>query len=184
MLRNTRESWGGAARLLHWGMALLVFIQFALGWTAVEWRLSPLKLNLFVWHKSIGILILVLLVVRIGWRLANPTPATAAAMPLWERRTAYLSHLLLYLLLVAMPLSGWVVSSASGVPFQVFWLFPLPEIAAPAKETADGAAAIHLTLFVVLALLLIVHIGAALRHHYVKRDDVLVRMLSSTRRPR
>src|SRR5215471_16279410 len=140
MLRNTRESWGSAARLLHWGMALLVFIQFALGWTAVEWRLSPLKLNLFVWHKSIGILILALLVVRIAWRLANPTPAIPATMPLWERRTAHLSHLLLYLLLIAMPLSGWVVSSASGVPFQVFWLFPLPDIAAPAKETADGAA--------------------------------------------
>ena len=182
MLRNTIESWGTPAKLLHWIMAVLVLAQFALGWTAANWRLSPLKLELFVWHKSVGILVLGLLLLRILWRLANPTPAMPADAPVWERRAARASHGLLYLLLIAMPVTGWIVNSAANIPFRIFWLIPLPAIVEPAERTADLAKWAHLMLFVALSATLLIHIGAALRHHYVKRNDVLARMLPGGRK--
>jgi len=84
---------------------------------------------------------------------------------------------LLYVLMIALPLSGWVINSASGIPFRVFWWFPLPAIVAPDKALAEAAKQVHFALFVALAALLVVHIAAALRHHFAKRTDVLVRML-------
>lgn len=177
MLRNTHHSWGAPAKLLHWLVAALVFAQIALGWAAVSWRLSPTKLDLFVWHKSTGMLILALMVVRVAWRLANVAPSLPADMHPLERRSAHASHLLLYLLLLALPVTGWIVSSAANIPFRMFWLIPVPAIVDPDKALADAAARVHFVLFVVLSLLLVAHIGAALRHHFVKRNDVLLRML-------
>ena len=177
MLRNNSDSWGAPAKLFHWLMALLIFAQIALGLLAVSWRLSPTKLNLFFWHKSTGMLILALLALRLLWRLANRTPELPASMPGWERAAARLSHGLLYLLMIALPITGWIVNSASNIPFRIFWLVPLPAIVAPDQATADLAALVHRGLFVVLALVLVAHIGAALRHHFVKRNTVLIRML-------
>jgi cytochrome b561 len=177
MLRNTDRSWGAPAKLLHWAVAALVFAQIALGWAAVSWRLSPTKLDLFVWHKSTGMLILALMLVRVAWRLANVAPSLPAGMPALERGSAHASHLLLYALLLALPLTGWVVNSAANVPFRMFRLIPVPAIVEPDKATADAAASVHYLLFVALSLLLVVHVGAALRHHLLKRDDVLLRML-------
>ena len=180
-LRNTDHSWGAPAKLLHWAVAALVFAQLALGWAAVSWRLSPTKLELFVWHKSTGMLIALLMLVRAAWRLANVAPALPVYMRPLERRAAQLSHFLLYLLLLLMPLTGWIVTSASNIPFRVFWLIPIPAIVQPDEAVADAAAGAHLALFVLLSLLLAVHIGAALRHHLLKRDDVLLRMLPGRR---
>jgi cytochrome b561 len=177
MLRNTDQSWGTPAKLLHWAVAVLVFVQFGLGWTAVSWRMSPTKLDLFVWHKSTGILILLLMVARLVWRSANVAPGLPAAMAPFERLAARLSHVLLYVLLLLMPLTGWIINSAANIPFRIFWLLPLPAIVQPDKALADATARVHLTLFIVLSLLLVLHIGAALRHHYLKRNDVLTRML-------
>jgi len=181
MLRNTVESWGTPAKLLHWIMAALVFAQFALGWTARQWHLSPTKLDLFVWHKSIGILVLALVLVRILWRLANPTPDPPVDTPRWERLAARYSHLALYLLLAATPLSGWIVNSADNIPFRLFWLVPLPALVAPSDATAELAKGAHFALFVALAALLCAHVVAALRHHYGKGNDVLTRMLPGHR---
>jgi cytochrome b561 len=175
--KNSSDSWGAPAKLLHWLVAVLIFAQIALGLTAKGWRLSPTKLELFVWHKSVGMLILALVVLRLTWRLANPTPDLPAGTPAWERAAARASHALLYVLMLAMPLTGWIVNSASGVPFSIFWWIPLPAIVPPDKHTADLAALVHGSLFVLLALVLVVHVGAALRHHFAKRNDVLARML-------
>ena len=158
-------------------MAALIFAQVGLGWTAASWRLSPLKLNLFVWHKSLGVLILTLVALRILWRLGNPAPDLPPDTPRWERRAAGLSHWLLYALMIAMPVTGWIINSAANVPFSVFWLVPLPAIVGPSKAVEDLAALAHVTLFVLLAVALLAHIGAALRHHCVKRNNVLARML-------
>ena len=177
MLRNTDLSWGAPAKLLHWMVAALVFVQIALGWAAVSWRLSPTKLDLFVWHKSTGMLILLLMVVRLAWRSANAPPALPAGMRPLERRAARASHFLFYLLLLLMPLTGWIVNSAENVPFRIFWQIPLPSLVEPDEATAHAAARVHLVLFVALSLLLAVHIGAALRHHFFKRNNLLVRML-------
>lgn len=174
---NSDTSWGAIAKFLHWSIAALIFAQFALGWLAVGWRLSPTKLDLFVWHKSTGMLILALVIGRLLWRLANPTPALPADTPAWERAAARASHVLLYAMMFAMPLSGWIINSAAGVPFSIFWRIPLPAITAPDKQVAEFAALVHFSLFIAFAVLLVVHIGAALRHHFVKRNDVLARML-------
>jgi cytochrome b561 len=177
MLRNTATSWGAVAKNLHWIMAALIFVQITLGLLAVNWRLSPTKIQLFFWHKSLGMLILALLALRLGWRLANTSPSLPADMPRWERSGAHLSHLLLYVLLILLPLTGWVINSAANIPFRIFWLIPLPAIVEPNKPLAELFARVHLGLIVLLALVLTVHIGAALRHHFVKRNTILVRML-------
>jgi len=177
MLRNTADSWGAPAKFFHWVMAALILAQIALGLTAASWRLSPTKLELFFWHKSTGMLILLLVALRLLWRLANPAPALPSGMPAWERAAARASHLLLYALMIALPIAGWIVNSASNVPFRIFWLIPLPAVVAPDKSTADLAALVHGGLAALLALVLVAHIGAALRHHFVKRNTVLTRML-------
>jgi len=180
MIRNTPASWGTPAKLLHWVAAALVLVQVALGWAAVTWHLSPTKLDLFIWHKSIGMLILALMVMRLAWRYVNITPSLPADMRPLERRAAQESHFLLYLLMLLMPLTGWIVNSAANVPFRMFWLVPLPAVVEPDKAMADTLAHIHFVLFAVFSLLLLIHIGAALRHHFLNRNDVLVRMLPGT----
>jgi cytochrome b561 len=177
MSRDDIDSWGAPAKLFHWLMAALIFAQIALGLAAVSWRVSPTKLDLFVWHKSTGMTILALLALRLLWRLSHRAPELPWEMPLWERAAAQLSHFLLYTLMIALPLTGWVISSASNVPFRIFWTIPLPAITAPDKATADLFASVHGWLVTLLAAVLFAHIGAALRHHYVKRDTVLSRML-------
>lgn len=181
MLRNTGASWGAIAKFLHWTIASLIFVQFALGWTAASWRLSPTKLDLFVWHKSIGLLILLMVLVRLLWRFANPAPALPAEMQPRERTAARASHGLLYLLMLIMPVSGWVINSAAKVPFRVFWLFPLPAIVAPDKMLAELAKQVHLILFIAIAAVVALHMAAAFRHHLVKRNDTLTRMLPNWR---
>ncbi len=177
------ESWNAVAKFLHWLIALLIFTQLVLGWLAATWPLSPTKLDLFVWHKSTGMLILLLALIRVAWRLSHRVPALPADMPRWERTAAHVSHVLLYVLIIAMPLVGWVISSAAGVPFRIYWWIPLPAIVATDEHIADLAAATHFSLGILLVALLVVHIGAALRHHFVKRNDVLVRMLPARKSP-
>ena len=179
---NPDPSWSGIAKFLHWLVALLIFTQFALGWLAVTWQMSPTKLDLFVWHKSTGMLILMLVVLRLVWRGVAPAPPLPAGMPGWERVAAHASHALLYLVMLGMPLTGWIVSSASGVPFKMFRRFPLPAIVGADKHIADLASLAHFSLGVLLAALLVVHIAAALRHHFIQRDNVLLRMLPARRR--
>ncbi|MFK5914044.1 MAG: cytochrome b [Woeseiaceae bacterium] len=181
MLRNTTDNWGIIAKSLHWMLAGFIFVQFVLGPLAVSWRLSPTKLDLYVWHKSIGILILALVIVRAIWRLLNLTPALPPDLPRWEHLSARLSHALLYLMMFMLPISGWVINSAANIPFKVFWAFPLPDLVSPDKSLAELAKVVHFSLVIGLIILLVLHIGAAIRHHFIKRNNVLVRMLWSRR---
>lgn len=176
-VRNTARAWGGVAKTFHWVMAGLIGAMFVLGTMAATWHMSPTKLRLFVWHKSTGILVLVLVVARIAWRLSGVRPALPEAMSRLERRLAGLVHLLLYGLMVAIPISGWVINSAANLPLKVYGLFRLPNLVGPSKAVQVMAETAHLTLIVVLALLLALHIGAALRHQYWLGDDTLRRML-------
>jgi cytochrome b561 len=176
MMRNSRERWGRAARWLHWSVALLVLAQVPLGWAAKAWRLSPLKLELFVWHKSIGFVVLALMLLRLAWRLFDAAPARPRGEAPWSRRAAAGVHGLLYAVLFALPVTGWVVNSAANVPFRIFWRIPVPAIVAPDKALAEAAAQAHFALVVTLAVLLALHVGAALWHHFVRRDGVLHRM--------
>lgn len=180
-ITNTGDSWGAPAKLFHWIMAALILAQIALGLAAAGWHLSPAKLTLFFWHKSTGMLILLLALLRLAWRLANRVPALPAGMPAWERAAARAGHALLYAAIIALPITGWIVNSAANVPLKLFYLVPLPAIVAPDKATEDLAKLAHFWLFALLGALLVVHAGAALRHHFVKRNDVLARMLPARR---
>lgn len=173
----TVNTWNAPARFFHWLVAVLILVQIALGIAAVNWHLSPIKLNLFVWHKSIGMTILILVALRLMWRISHAVPDLPADTPAWERRAAHASHFLLYAVMIGLPVSGWVISSASGVPFRIFWTIPLPAITAVDENVTALAKLAHASLFVLLLALLAVHVGAALRHHYIKRNDVLLRML-------
>jgi len=181
MLCNTMDSWGVISKGLHWTMAGFIFVQLVLGPLAVSWRLSPTKLDLFVWHKSIGMLILALVILRAIWRSLNPTPTLPSDLPRWEHTSARLSHALLYLIMFMLPISGWIINSAANFPFKVFWVFPLPDLVSPNKSLEELAKAVHFSLVIGLITLLALHIGAALRHHIVRRNNVLVRMLWSRR---
>jgi cytochrome b561 len=122
--------------------------------------------------------VLVLAVLRLLWRLGNPPPAPPAGMAGWERRLAAAAHWVLYALIFAVPLSGWWVSDASRVPFKAFFLVPMPDFIATDRALQDAAAEVHEALTMTLLVVVLVHIAAALRHHFLLRDDVLGRMLT------
>ena len=184
-LANSDRSWGWGARALHWTMAALIVFQLALGVRMTEFTQDlATRFELTQMHKSWGAVIFALALLRLGWRLANrASPALPAGTPPWQARAAGASHVLLYLLMLALPLSGWVAAAASptqdmlGIENMVFDWFALPDPWVPGEKTvADVAATLHRLAALSLAVLLGVHAAAALRHHFVDRDDVLSRM--------
>jgi len=175
--RNSADSWGATARGFHWLIAALILAQFVIGSIAEEMKLTPAKLDLFVWHKSIGVTVLVLAVLRLAWRLGNPAPAPPNGTPGWERKLAATAHWVLYALIFAVPLSGWWVSDASRVPFKAFFLVPMPDFIATDRALQETAAGVHEALTMTLLFVVVVHVAAALRHHFLLHDDVLRRML-------
>jgi cytochrome b561 len=179
--RNSDQRWGAIARLLHWLIALAVIGQMALGWVMVGWRLSPEKFELYALHKSLGITLLLLMLIRLAWRFLNVTPRLPPGAPRWEARAASATHALLYLLLLALPVSGYVINSASQFPLMVWGVLPLPNLTGESEPLQIAAEYFHLAMFWVLALLVLLHVSAALRHHWVLKDTVLVRMLPITR---
>ncbi len=175
--RNTAQSWGAVAKSFHWVLALLILCQLALGKIAEGARLSPLKLDLFVWHKSIGLTILLLVILRLAWRLNNPPPSTPAGIPAWETKLARIGHILLYVLMFAVPMTGWWISDTSRIPFKVFWLVPVPDLIATDKGMSELASEVHGALTTLLLLIVLIHIAAALRHHFFLHNRILTRML-------
>jgi cytochrome b561 len=141
-----------------------------------ELPLSPQKLKLYSWHKWAGVTIFLCVLLRLLWRLLHRPPELPAGMPAWQRKAAEATHVLLYLLMVAVPLSGWLMSSAKG--FQTVWfgMVPLPDLLDKNKELGDLLQEVHEVLNFTMAGLVLAHLGAALKHHFIDRDDVLVRM--------
>jgi cytochrome b561 len=174
-MRNTENHWGWPSKLLHWLTAILIFIQIPLGFYAEELKLSPLKLDLFVWHKSIGMLVLLLAILRLLWRINGTIPKTPDASQL-QRRLSQLAHALLYSLMIALPISGWIITSAANIPTKLFWLIKLPAITGPDEALKSMASEVHEICVTMLIIILVVHIGAALRHHFILRDSILKRM--------
>lgn len=170
-------SYTATAVRLHWLVALGIAGAFALGLYMQGLPLSPDKLKLYAWHKWAGVTIFLLALGRIAWRLGHAPPAPPAGLPAWQARAAAAVHGLLYVLTVAIPLSGWLMSSAKG--FQTVWfgLVPLPDLLDKDAALGDGLAQLHGLLNFTLAALVSAHAGAALKHHFIDRDDVLTRML-------
>jgi cytochrome b561 len=161
---------------LHWLMAAALVANFALGVSVHEMPLSPQKLKLLAWHKWAGMTLLALVTLRLLNRLAFPPPPPEPA-PRWQRQAAGLAHLGLYFLMFAIPFTGWLVSSAAGIPVIYLNLWELPQLLPKNLEWADQLKELHKALNLGLLALVIVHVLAALKHHYVDRDRTLARML-------
>jgi cytochrome b561 len=168
------------ARVLHALLGLLLVGMFAVGLYMADLPFSPLRLKLYNWHKWAGVVVLTLSLVRLLWRLASPPPQLPAGvlgtMPPWQRRARGAAHVGLYVLFFAVPLLGWAYSSASGFPLVVFGVWPLPDWV-PVNETLAGwLKPVHRYAAYALAGLVVIHVVAALKHHFVDRDGLLSRM--------
>jgi cytochrome b561 len=170
------------AKALHWLMAAMLFGQLGLGFYMSDLALSPLKLRLYSWHKWSGVTLCLLVLIRLAWRLTHRPPRLPEDMARAMQLAARVGHWLLYLLMIAIPLSGWLMSSAKG--FQTVWfgVLPIPDLIGKDKALGDLLESVHTGLNVCLVALIAVHIAAALKHHFVDRDDVLIRMLPGTGR--
>ena len=176
-LRNTDSRWGAIAQALHWLIALLIVAQGAIGLTMVELGMTPTKVRVFALHKSIGLTLLALVLLRLLWRVTQRAPRDPPA-PAWQRIAARVSHALLYLLILALPLSGWLFNSAANFPLSWFGLVHVPSLTPGYNPSLKSyALSAHVALFWILAGVVVVHAAAALWHHFAQRDDVLRRML-------
>ena len=176
-LKNPNERWGAVSQGFHWLIVLLLLAQGAIGLLMGDMARGPDKIAVYGFHKSVGISILALALARLLWRLYAGRPAPVAGTPHWQERLASAMHGALYLLLFAVPISGWVMNSASGFPLQWFGLFNLPSIAARNDELHELAESVHEWLFWALVALAAAHAAAAVFHHLFQRDATLARML-------
>ncbi len=170
------QSYSGIAKTLHWLVFAMMSCAFVVGFYMADLPVSPRKLQLVSWHKWAGVTIFALVLLRLTWRLLNPPPALPAQMPYWQRRASEAMHRVLYVLMLAMPLSGWLMSSALG--FQTVWfgVLPLPDLLGKNPPLGKALEEVHGTLAVIILTFIAVHVLAALKHHFVDRDDVLARM--------
>lgn len=181
--RNTQQRYGLIAMALHWLIAVGIVTMVPLGLYMHELEGSDLKFALYQWHKSIGITILLLSLLRLAWRLANPIPPPPAHMRAWERAAAVATHWGFYALMIGIPLSGWAMVSASpwGIPTVLYGVIEWPHIAplanAENKKALEGSLKeVHEILAFAAIGLFILHVGAALRHAITLKDGVLARM--------
>jgi cytochrome b561 len=187
-LSNSERRWGSVAQTLHWVIAALIVVQFTLALLAD--RAGELKrehpaaaleqLALLARHKSFGITILGLALIRLVWRATSPVPRMPRTMPLWQVGAARISHFLLYGFLFALPITGWIMSSASNYPVSWFGLVKLPDLVAPDRALHETFVEVHHFLAWSLLTIASLHVLAALKHHFFDRDDVLKRMLPWT----
>jgi len=169
--------YGGVAQGLHWLVAALVLSQFGLGWYMSDLPLSQLKFDLYQLHKSLGLTIFALAVVRLAWRLGHPPPPLPAGLPAWERAAARSTHALLYALLLVQPLIGFLQSNAANFPVVMWGVLPVPALIGTDEVLGETLLEVHEAVASVLLALIALHVLAALRHHFLLKDDVLRRML-------
>jgi cytochrome b561 len=174
-MKNSKSNYGLIAISLHWVMAILLIALLALGLYMVGLPINLEKLKLYGWHKEYGILVLMLVTIRIVWRLGNITPHLS--LPLWEKLAARTVHWAFYGFMFAMPITGWLITSAAGLPVSFFSLFVLPNLVSPNDDLMKLFQEIHKWLGYGLIATIILHTSAALKHHLINKDDILRRML-------
>jgi len=165
------------AVVLHWTTALLIFSALALGMYMVGLAFSPAKLRLFSYHKWIGVTVFLFALARLVWRYFHKAPELPGSMPAWEKSAAKASHSLLYALMFIVPVSGWLMSSAHGFQTVYLGIIPLPDLVEKNKELEESLELAHFILNKTLLAFVLLHIAAALKHHFIDRDEVLKRML-------
>ncbi|EKD74287.1 MAG: Cytochrome b561 transmembrane protein [uncultured bacterium] len=176
LIKNTSSHFGLVSIFFHWIMAILIIALLIIGIYMTRIPISPLKLKLFRWHKELGVLVFMLVILRLMWRLSNITP-TLSSLPLWERLAARSVHWVFYGFMFVLPITGWALSSAAGIPVSFFGLFILPNLVSPNEELRLLLTQIHMWLAYCLIAVLCLHIAAALKHHFINKDEILRRML-------
>ena len=161
---------------LHWLTVALIATGFAIGKWMVGLPIAPQTLRVYAYHKWIGITVFLVTIARLTWRYTHPVPLPAG-LPQWQRHAAAASHISLYVLMLATPISGWLFSSASGVQVIYLGLIALPNLVPKDEALSATLKSVHFALNFTLLALVLLHAGAALRHHFVQRDRVLLRML-------
>jgi cytochrome b561 len=162
----------------HWLIAVLIACGFSLGWVMVRIPgITPDKLRYFSWHKWIGVTVFALAVLRLLWRASHAAPALPAGMSAWQRYAAHVVHLLLYVLMIAIPVTGYLYTLAANVPVVYLGLIPLPRIIGADPELKVVFRAVHIVLNYGLFALVAVHVAAAVKHQWIDRDRLLSRML-------
>ncbi|MCY4746137.1 cytochrome b [Pelomonas sp. UHG3] len=172
---STATRYTPIAIVLHWLLALAIVGAFGVGLYMTELPFSPARLKLYNWHKWAGVTILALSALRLLWRLTHRPPADAP-MPAWQAKAAHAVHHLLYVLFFAVPLAGWAYSSAAGYPIVWFGVLPLPDFVPKDPGLADTFKLLHKLSAYGLALLVLAHVGGAIKHHFIDRDGLLARM--------
>jgi cytochrome b561 len=167
----------GTAKSLHWLMALMILGLLALGSYMSDLPLSPEKLQYYAWHKWAGVSVFALVWLRLIWRVTHRPPAGSNSLSRRMQRAAHAGHFLLYALMIAIPLSGWLMSSAKGVQTVWFGVLPIPDLIGKDKAVGKSLAELHEALNIGLLLLIAGHAAAALFHHFFYKDDTLRRML-------
>ena len=175
-IKNTEDRYGVVTIFLHWIMAVLIIGLLILGIYMVTLPISHAKLKLYGWHKEYGLLALGLVSLRLIWRLSNMTPGLL--LPLLEKLAARTVHWTFYVFMFAMPLTGWLITSAAGLPASFFGWFVLPNLISPNEESRILLEEIHKWLGYGLIATIVLHASAALKHHFINKDDILRRMLS------
>lgn len=168
--------WNRPAQVLHWLIALLIVGMGVLGLGMTQMDPSMAKLKVYALHKSIGITVLALVALRLLWRIAHRAPPPVP-MPRWQQRAAVAMHALLYVMMFVLPLSGWIYNSAANFPLQWFGTISLPSLWHFDPALKHRAHAIHESGFWILLVLVLAHAAAALKHHFIDRDQTLRRML-------
>ena len=175
--QNDSENWGAAAKLFHWLIAALIFGLLIVGFVMDDIEDTQTRINALQLHKSIGLVLLAVVLARFAWRLRGPVPALPPTLTGWERAGAHGAHIALYVLLFAMPVLGLLTSFASGFPIGFFFSIDIPSPWARDKDLQEFLAGLHELCAFLLVGVLLAHIGAALRHHFILRDDILRRMM-------
>ncbi|HEY0901627.1 MAG TPA: cytochrome b [Micavibrio sp.] len=175
--RNTAQRYGAIAQGFHWVVAVLVLGMLGLGLYMDAQEPTPAVFKLYALHKSIGVSVLILAVLRLCWKLSQKGPLSLPTHAAWERVLAKVTHFFLYFSMMAMPLSGWVMSSAKNFPVSVFDLFTLPALVGPDPELARMAVQFHCVVAWLLIAAIALHVAGALKHHIIDRDGTLRRMI-------
>jgi cytochrome b561 len=176
-LKNSNERWGRVSQLLHWLIVVLIVVMAYLGLTMTDLPNNPYKIRLYALHKSIGLSLLALVILRLLWRRYTGAPRPLPGIPAWQERVASLTHFALYVLLLAIPLTGWIFNSAAGFPMQWFGVVNLPALTGRSTALRELSGSWHELLFWALIVLALVHAAAAIYHHLFQHDATLARML-------
>jgi cytochrome b561 len=175
------ERYDGVAKAFHWSIAALIVAVFGLAWYMDALPLGPLKADMYNLHKSIGLTILALAVLRLAWRMTHRPPPLPLDTPGWERLGAHAGHAALYVFLFLQPLLGLGIAFYSSFPTRIYGLFNLPSPVAPNKAVMDFMAETHELVGTLLLVTVGVHVAAALRHHFILKNNILRRMLPGAR---